>query len=335
MSASASPPTNGALVCVETDKRIKQFKEGLINPPPPPDNDPCSKPDAFEKAIVNGGLTASGEVPAAISDEQVQITNFHLKQDEHKTTELMLCGAMDNWEAYFYLNQCLAIPLAQEGADLPKLMADLNKSIAESGKKFPEIADKIKKICEQVSAVKSAFDSLRQCINKVCNEDDKLLIKAILDAQLGVDGKAGILDTAINALVKQTNQAVSSVIQAASIHALNNVTGLDANIATLKTQAEQFKKDMDGNTESASKKTAEWQKKYAESAKALALAKGDFGKASTKKMGKEAIYCILNKTPQEMLDQRKGLLDTFKELKSINIEDPKESDYVLGEKAAV
>ncbi|MFM9946779.1 MAG: hypothetical protein ACKV1O_02465 [Saprospiraceae bacterium] len=300
-----------------------ELKKPLLNLAPPPDGEPkrvpCETGDMplhyftvdAETKILGGAWPATGEIPVAIAEEQVRINHYHLKLEERNGIKLLLCGATDTWEAYNNLNNCLMLMLMQSTADLPKWVAELSKLTADSPKTFGEIADKIKKVYDQICVVEKAYCALKQCIDKVCNETDKKKIEAELEEYLP---KIGL---AVKILVKQGAQAVTSVVQAASIYAQTNLVGFEALIAALKAPAEQLKKDNDSAVEAAAKQMAEWQKKYQEAIIAITVSKGDFGKAATLKRGREVAYCFLNKEAgplQSYQDELLGLFDPDKKM---------------------
>jgi hypothetical protein len=309
--AATPKGSEGAPSCVETDEHIKKIKEGLLYPIP--ETSPCvsggaGKPSYFdpskEKAILDGQPPSTGEIPTAIAEEQVQLANYHFKVEEKNNTQILLCGAMDTADAYSAVNNCLALTLLSESTELPKLLADLSKLTADSAKEFPAIAEKIKKAYDQICIVKTAFNAMQQCINKVCSADDK---KKFQDIDAEITKISGVVDL----LVQQGEEAVMSVVQAASIFALNNVAGFEALVAGIKPQAEQFKKDTDANAEAAVKKTTEWQKKYHEAITAVAVAHSEYGKSGTRKLGKEAAYCFMGQSTVTMKSQKEPLLGIF------------------------
>lgn len=294
--------------CEETGKYMDKIKEGLIKPAP--EADTCT-PAAGKKTwvdaeikILKGEPPSSGEIPTAIADEQIKLSDLRLKEAERDNIGLLLCGASTTQDAYSSINNCLAITLSSESVELPKLLGELNKLTADSAKEFPAIAEKIKKAYEQICAVKSAFNAMKQCIDKVCNADEKKLLKDELASLVNIEKE-------VDALVKQGEEAVMSVVQAASIFALNNIAGLETLVGGVKPLAEQFKKDTDANVEASAKKAAEWQKKYGEAIAAVAVAHGEYGKASTLKYGKEAAYCFINQSKAQMQSQYNNLINLF------------------------
>lgn len=311
-----TPSSKGPAVspCAETDKHIAVIKEELLKPalstPPCTPGDPGKisyfKPEA-EKTILEGQPPSSGEIPAAIADEQVYLGYVHLKGEERDNVRTLLCGAVEAQDAYASVNYCLALMLQSESAELPKLMSDLSKMTAESAKEFPVIAEKIKKAYDQICTVKTAFNAMQQCIDKVCNADEKKKLKDDAAFESLYDELKGMMAV----LMKQGEQAVMSVVQAASVFALNNVAGLESLVAGIKGQAEAFKKDIDANTEAAGKKAADWHKKYAEATTALISAQGGYGKSANIKRGKEGAYCFMNQTMPAMSSHKKALLDIF------------------------
>lgn len=316
MSTPSSKGPTPPSACAETDKHIETIRETLLKPfpaaspctPEPPEagNIRYFKPEA-EKTILDGSPPSSGEIPIAIVEEQVQLGNVHLKAEERDNIKTLLCSALDAQEAYTSVNHCLALMLQSESTDLPKLLAELSKMTAESSKEFSAIAEKIKKAYDQICIVKTAFNAMKQCIDKVCNADEKKKLKD--DANF--NALYASLEITMNTLMAQGEEAVMSVVQAASIFALNNVAGLESLVGGIKAHTEQFKKDTDSNADAAAKKAAEWQKKYAEVISAVINSKGEYGKAGTTKRGKEAAYCFMNQTKAEMKSQKQALLDIF------------------------
>jgi len=306
-----------APACQVTNDWVGELKKPLLNLAPPPDGElervPCETGEMpihyftvdAETKILDGTWPATGEIPVAIAEEQVRINHYHLKLEERNGVKLLLCGATDTWEAYNNLNNCLMLMLVQSTTDLPKWVAELNKLTADSPKTFGEIADKIKKAYDQICIVEKAYCALKQCIDKVCNETDKKKIEAELEEYLP---KIGL---AVKILVKQGAQAVTSVVQAASIYAQTNLAGIEALVAGLKSPSEQFKKDNDTAIEAAAKQMAEWQKKYQEATIGITVSKGDFGKAATLKRGREAAYCFLNKEAVPLDCYQDELLNLF------------------------
>jgi hypothetical protein len=302
------PDPLASTLCVETTEHFIKIKETLLK------IDSATKlcendgyfSTASEDNIFKGEPPSTGEIPAAIAEEHVQLNNYHLKTEERDSIKILLCGSSDTWGAYSDLTNSMILQLVQESTDLPKLIGELNKTTTAGGKEFKTIADKIKKAYDQACTVQLAYNAMKQCMEKACNSEEK---KKIDQAKLNV--KLDEIGKAVHRLVKQAAEAHMSVVQAASIYALNDVAGLDALIAGLKPQAEQFKKDSDANLEVSSKKTVEWQKKYGEAIAAATTAKGEYGKSSTTKRGKEQAYCFMNKAPEDMQSQQKDLLLIF------------------------
>ncbi|MBL7780642.1 MAG: hypothetical protein JNM22_05440 [Saprospiraceae bacterium] len=299
--------------CKETTKHFNDFRELLLKTNADDKTVFCEGDGYFsssrEDEIFKGTPPTTGEIPAAIAEEYVQLNNYHLQLEERQNIQTLLCGSTETWEAYIYLSNHLTVMMVQEGADLIKLVGELAKTTAASGKEFKGIAEKIKKAYDQAGTVQSAFHDLKQNLEKECNSDewdnnDKIK-EAKLKEQLDRIGKAA------NRLYRQAAQAHMSVVQAASIYALNDVAGLDAMVSGLKAPTEQFKKITDGNTDASAKMIAMWQKKYSEAIAAETTARGEYGKASTNKKGKEATFCFMTKRPEDMQSQKQDLLNIF------------------------
>lgn len=295
-------------LCVNTTEHFQKSKEALLKTDST--SSLCDADGYFstvtEDKIFRGDPSSTGKIPEAIAEERVRLNNYHQAVEERDNIKILLCGATDTWEAYTFLNNCLATLLIQESNDLPKFVNDLSKATGAGGKEFKTIAEKIKKAYDQACTVQLAYNALRQCIDKACNVEEKTKMdNAKLDDKLEEIGKA------VRRLVRQATQAHMTVVQAASIYALNDVAGLEELIGGLKTQAEQFKKDSDSNLDASSKKVAEWQKKYSEAIAAATTAKGEYGKIATGKRGKEAAYCFMQKPPEDMKSQKQDLLNIF------------------------
>lgn len=308
-----SKTDNSPTLCKETTKHFDSFREILLKTAADDSTVFCGEDGYFsstrEDEIFKGVPPTTGEIPAAIAEEYVQLNNYHLKSEERQNIQTLLCGSSETWEAYIYLSNYLTVMMVQEGADLTKLVNDLNKSVAASGKEFKGIAEKIKKAYDQASTVQSAFHDLKQNLEKDCNANEWEKIEKSKEAKLA--GQLELIGKAVSRLYRQASQAHMSVVQAASIYALNDVAGLDGLVAGLKAQAEQLKKDTDGNADASAKMVTEWQKKYSEAIAIEAAAKGEYGKAATAKKGKEATYCFMAKPPEDMKSQKKDLLNIF------------------------
>ncbi|WP_421795251.1 hypothetical protein [Haliscomenobacter sp.] len=299
--------------CKDTYKHVGTIKEEFLAPPSEkklcePETPEKGKRRRFSKAaedeILNGIAASSGKIPIALSNEQVQLNNYHLKVEDQTNIGLLLCGALNTQDAYANLNYCLALTLVSESAELPKILSELTKLAASSGGEFPKIAELIKKTYDQICITDKAFNSMKACIDKVCNKEDKITLK---DELTRLDD----LEDCLKKLKTQAEEAVMSVIQSASIFAQHNLPNLESVIAEIKPQAERFKKDVDENASAASKSAAEWQKKYAESITSIAQAHSEYGKASSAKTGKESAYCFIDQSRAEMKNQKAALLEIF------------------------
>lgn len=304
---------NSPTSCKETSMHFNSFKETLLKTAADDSTVFCGEDGYFtsarEEDLFKGTPPSTGEIPASIADEYVQLNNYHLKSEERNNIETLMCGSMETWETYIYLSNFLTVMMVQESADLAKLMNDLSKSTTVSSKEFKGIAESIKKAYDQAGTVQSKFHDLKQTLEKDCNIDEWEKMDKNKDFKLAE--QLDLIGKAVRRLYRQATQAHMSVVQAASIYALNDVAGLDGLVAGLKVQAEQFKKDTDANTEASAKKITEWQKKYSEAITAETTARGEYSKAATAKRGKEATYCFMAKPPEDMKSQKQDLLNIF------------------------
>lgn len=309
--------------CKKTTKHVETIKEELLAPPskkkfcepePPAEGKRRRFSKTSEADILNGLTAYSGEIPMALANEQVQLNNYHLKVEDQTSIGLLLCTALDGQDAYTALNYSVALTLVSESVELPKILADLSKLATSSGAEFSKIAELIKKAYDQICTTEKEFNSMKACINKVCNKEDKKTIEEELKQLDDLTASLGKLKT-------QAEEAVMAVIQSASIFAQNNLSNLESVILELKPQAEKFKKDLDENASAASKSAADWQKKYAESVTAIAHAHGQYGKASATKTGKESAYCFIDQN-SEIISRTDALLELFDPTKKNSASNP-------------
>ena len=310
---AGEPSGNGTTsLSPKTDTKVNDYKGLLLKYEPAVTEKPCTAEafnKSFETGILSNAIHATGEIPVAISDEQVAISDYHRSATEQANLQALLCTAMDSWKAYTNLNYCVSSTLAQESVSVQKLVGELGKSMDTAGKEFAGIAEKNKKVCDAATEVKKAIASLSDCFKKVCTDSAKQ--KDFVDAFNKVNDGKTLTQMAEN-LVVQSEQGYMAVTQAASVFALNSVTGYAAVIDTVKPQAEKFKKETDSNIESADKKMTDLQKKYMEASAMLITKKAEIGRVTNLKVGLENVFCALDKTApvdgahQKVLDEALG-----------------------------
>jgi hypothetical protein len=240
---------------------------------------------SFEEAILNGTVQCTGEIASAISEEQVKRNIYYGAVEERDNIQSLLCKALDTLDAYQNINNCLSVSVAQESSELPKTIGDLKKWDEAVTKQIQQAAEQIKKTYKKIQEVCKAVDDLRKCYESVCNAQDKSKLNII--ENLLKDIEATLKD-----LVKQAEESVFVIVQVASIHALNNVEGLDPVVIVVKSHAESLKKDTDSNIEGAGKKIAEWQKLYNAALAAVQTAQDDYGKLATQKVAGSKSFCF-------------------------------------------
>ncbi len=276
----------------KTDTKVNGYKSLLLKYGSTVTEKPCTGnafSKNFEEGLLNNTITGTGEIPVAIADVQVAVSDYHSSVTEQANLQALLNTAMDSWKAYTNLNYCVSSTLAQESISVQKLVAELGKSMDTAGKEFAGIAEKNKKVCDSATEVKKAIASLSDCFKKVCTDSEKQI--AFTEAF-----KASGLTAMAENLVAQSEQGYVAVTQAASVFALNSVTGYAAVVDTVKPQAEKFKKDTESNIEYASKKMADLQKKYMEASATLTNKKAEIGRVTNLKVGLENVFCALDKT---------------------------------------
>lgn len=310
------------LISPKTDEKIKTFNEALLkyNPEDIPEHIsgeikpvPCIQDsgfnEAFEKLLKSNNFPASGEIATAISEEQITITNYYRAQSDQNNLSTLLCTAIDTWDTYLNLNTCLSMLLAQESTSLQKLVSELDKSMETTGKEFVGIADKNKKAYDTAIEVKNAVKILEDCFKKVCTEKDK-------QAEAQKEWDNSNISKLAEDLACQAEQGYVAVTQAAAVFALSDAAGYLAITDYLKPQAEQFKKETDGNMDFGAKKIIETQKKFTEATTLLINAKANIGKLGNKRVALEKLYCTVEQPPVKDVAHQDELNSYFENSKN-------------------
>jgi hypothetical protein len=246
--------------------------------------------DTLEKEILTGKLSKAGEIPAAISDEEVKRNNLFLAEDERKNTQLLLCKALNSLSVYNSINNSLSVKFAQEGSDLPKTVAELKKMDEAAEKDILAAADLIKKTYNKIQEVCKAVDELKKTYESVCTAQDKQKMK---EKNVTFDNIVKIS----NCLLTECLEAIKVIVQIAAIHALNNLSGFEETLKMVKDYADEFKTNTNSGIESATKKVAEGQKLYNTMIVTVCTKQGEVGKATTLKKAKEKTFCFLKNMP--------------------------------------
>lgn len=293
-------PTSPAIVS-KTQEHIDECLNMLVQKDPITkwDDINCTVDDvfsaAFEKDILTGKVSKSGEIPSAISDEEVKRNNLFLAEDERKNTQLLLCKALSTLSVYNSINNNLSVKFAQEGGDLPKTVAELKKMDEAAEKDILAAADLIKKTYSKIQEVCKTVEELKKFYSSVCTAQDKQKLTAN-----GVSHDKIVTLSA--ALLTECLDAIKAIVQIAAIHALNNLGGLEETTKTVKEYADEFKTNANSGIDASTKKVAEWQKLYNAMIVTVSTKQSEVGKASTLKKAKEKTFCFLKNMPESKLD---------------------------------
>lgn len=185
---------------------------------------------------------------------KTQQDNLEANRNEQR---FQMCWTKKTYETYQTIADNSAWDAAQMSADLVKLIGEYKKSDEAIDKQLQTAAAQIKKMQLQVEEAKKAIHAIKTEVNGFGSSTVKKDLNSIEDPNL-----ADILK-GVSELLEQANQAYLNSVKVAALNRLNDLTMLETLVIEVKQGSESLKKNVEENSENASKKMVALMKDYA------------------------------------------------------------------------
>ncbi len=185
---------------------------------------------------------------------KTQQDNLEATRNEQR---FQMCWTKKTYETYQTIADSSAWDAAQMSADLVKLIGEYKKSDEVIDKQLQTAAAQIKKMQLQVEEAKKAIDSIKTEVDGFGSSTVKKDLNTIEDPNLTEIVKLA------SELLEQANQAYLNSVKVAALNRLNDLTMLETLVIEVKQASESLKKNVEENSENASKKMVALLKEYA------------------------------------------------------------------------